>query len=702
MTISKNNLLIFTALLIALLFFVSNPDKIAFSKYNYSLGQISDRDVIAPFDFRVHKSPEALQADQKRAAQMTEPIYRVSENLKFNAQKNLDFIFQHFNIASTEQDSSLIRQKLLENGYEISPSSVNFLNNLQNRQIIYEYLSSELSKIFYIGIYPANIASEQIKMKRNNKLEDYKLGRLYSLEEAKAKLISNISGDLKQKIIQELADIILIENIVIDKELTEASKAEARDSVSLYSGRVQKNEKILDKNQKITRNELDKLNSLKLYLEEAEGQNSLAENFLSSLGAFLLMLILLFFLKYILIIIFPHEYSTFTSLLILALLVLGSALLTFIANSLLEIPALYVPMLLPVLLITVLYDIKLGLIFNFINFIVIAFFLNWSFVEPLLFSITALAGISVLHRMKKKQNYYQLTIYLFAAFFLVLLAFSLTRFEETSIFLSKLLAGLTSLVISMIALSLLTPIIERKLNMATKQVLLELLDFDNPLLKKISATIPGTYHHALIVGNLAESAAEAIGANHLLTRVASYYHDIGKVENAPFFIENNPVSSQLHEKLLPNQSALLIKKHITDGIALAQKYNLPKQVIDIIQQHHGTSFIRYFYNLAQEEKLSINEKDFRYDGPKPKSKEAAIVMIADIVESTTKSLPEIKPDIVLKVLDDTVNNLIFDGQLDDAPITLEELTKIKNAMIPILNGVYNKRIEYPKNDQNNH
>jgi membrane-associated HD superfamily phosphohydrolase len=263
MSISKNQLLIFTALFIALLFWVANPDKIAFSKYNFSLGQISDRDVIAPFDFRVYKNQEALEADRNRASNQTKPIYRVSENLKFNAQKNLDFIFQHFNISDAQQDNQLIQKKLSENGYQLSPASVEYLAILENRQIIYEYLTNQLTKIFNIGIYPASISADKIRLLRNSKLEDYKLGRLYSLEEAKENLVSSISGDNKKQIVTELADIVLIENIVIDRELTEKAQAEARDAVSIYSGRVQKNEKIVDKNQKVTRIELDKLNSLR-------------------------------------------------------------------------------------------------------------------------------------------------------------------------------------------------------------------------------------------------------------------------------------------------------------------------------------------------------------------------------------------------------------------------------------------------------
>jgi len=698
MKLNKNQVIIVTALFVSLLLFISNPYKLSLSKYNFSLGQISDREIIAPFDFNIFKNSANLKADQDKAAANTHQIYRVSENLKFNAQKNLDFIFQHFNISQAKNDTLTIRNKLRQNGYELSLKSVQQLVELSSRQMIYEYLTVELSRIFNIGIYPANLPASSIKLSRNNETKRYKLDRLYSIDEAKTNLISHISGTNKKQLISELAEIVLIENIVIDKELTKQSKEEAKTKVSLITGKVKKNEMILDKNQKITQIELDKLESLKQNLQETQNEKSFIDALLSSLGAFMMLVLLLLFLRFLISQIFPEEYSSFSSIIIICVIFLGTALIAFVANNLLKVPSLYIPMLLPVLLISVLYDIKLGLIYSLLNFLLFALCLNWNFQDPLLYTLTAVVGLTILNRMKKQQNYYHLTIYLFLAFAIFSIAISLTKFEDFAVIGSNLLSGLTSIIIAMVSLSVLTPVIERKLNMATKQILLELLDFDNPLLKKISVAIPGTYHHALIVGNLAESAAEAIGANHLLTRVASYYHDIGKLENAQFFIENNPDSSQLHGKLLPNQSALLIKKHINDGIALAQKYNLPRQVIHILQQHHGTGFIRYFLNKVKEENLSFDESDFCYDGPKPQSKEAAIVMIADIVESTTKSLHEIEPKIIDKVIRDTVNNLIYEGQLDEAPITLAELDKIKKAMAPILNGVYNKRIEYPKND----
>jgi putative nucleotidyltransferase with HDIG domain len=314
----------------------------------------------------------------------------------------------------------------------------------------------------------------------------------------------------------------------------------------------------------------------------------------------------------------------------------------------------------------------------------------------MILSLTTFGGIIALKHMKKRQEYYPITLYLLISFFIVTTSVSLIKFEGITIYFWHLLWGSISCITSVVGLILLTPFIERKLNLATKQILLELLDFDNELLKKMATVASGTYHHSLIVGNLSESAAEAVGANHLLARVGSYYHDIGKLENPQFFIENNPESTELHDKMMPTESARLIKNHISNGVAMARKYKLPRSVIDIIQQHHGTGQIKFFYNKAIEAKLEFDEEQFYYSGPKAYTKEASIVMIADIVESTTKSLDDFSEKRLKKVLDDTIYNLINEGQLNESPLTLKELEKIKIYMLPILMGVYRKRLEYPE------
>ncbi len=692
---TKLYLIILVSFLIALLHFIINPYRYHNFVYDLKLGEIAEKDIIANYDFYVYKNDETVKAEQEAAAAKVQPIYKVSENLKFNAQKNLDFIFQHFALY-TNKDAASIKEKLLQNGYDLPLESVEELLNSDRRKRIYEFLIEELTKIFNIGIYPDNYHYQKIKIAKANRITNYELKRLYSLEEAKNKLVSKATSDKNKKIVQELANIILIENIVVDNEMTDLQQQKARENVPLTIGKIQKNEKIIGKNQKVTAFELLKLKSLQRAQKEQHTSKEDFELILSSLGIFFISVFIIVMYYYILVLFFPPNFTSNPRLIIILFAFLISILLTVFVNNVLKVSSLIIPYSFSVLLIALVFSPHIGLIFNFFVLVFVSIFLNWSFFNPAILSLATLGGIIALKTMKKKQEYYPLALYLFLSFLIVITAVSLLRFESIVNYLWHILWGIISISSSIVGLVLLTPVVERRLNMATKQILLELLDFDNPLLKKMSMIIPGTYHHTLIVGNLAESAAEAIGANHLLARVGSYYHDIGKLESPQFFIENNSEASDLHDKMLANESAMIIKNHIQNGVTLGKKSKLPKPVLEIIQQHHGTSQIRFFYNKAKETNLDIQYDQFHYDGPKPQSKEAAIVMIADIVESTTKSLDDFSESIIQKVLDDTIRNLINEDQLAEAPLTLKELDTIKKYMLPILMGAYRKRLEYPE------
>jgi len=683
-----------SSLLIAILHFAFSPYRANSYEYDLKLGQIAEKDIISPFEFQIRKSDEKIRAEQEAASAKIQAVYTVSENLKFNAQKNLDFIFQHFINSDIEPEK--IKEKLRQNGFLISNQNIKNLLDGNFRTDIYIYLTEELAKIFDIGIYADDIPYETIKLSKGKKVRDYSLSRLYSIEEAKDKLVSGIQSLKEKRVVSEFANIILITNIVVDSESTKLEKQKARENVPRVVGKVLKNEKIISKNSKVTIIELQKLNSLMDAQKNMEKSKNKYELFLSSLGSFIFSLFMIFLFYFILNLFFDKKMLSVQRVVVFSVSFLISVILTIFVNNLLKLPSLIIPFGFSVLLISLVFSPHIGLIFNFFNLVFVVYFLNWSILNPVLLCLSSIGGIIALKRMKKKQEYYALGIYIFISFIVLNIAISLLKFENIAIFSTRLLYGFISIIVSIAGLVMIIPLIERKLHMATKQILLELLDFDNPLLKKMSQITPGTYHHSLIVGNLAESAAEAIGANYLLARVGSYYHDIGKINNPQFYIENNSNSSKLHDKMMANESALLIRNHISDGITLAKKNKLPRQILDIIEQHHGTGQIRYFYNKAKETNLDIEEEQFYYLGPKPQSKEAAVVMIADIIESTTKSLDDLSETAIRKIFDDTIIRLINNGQLDETPLTMKELDITKKYMMPIIMGVYRKRLEYPE------
>lgn len=246
------------------------------------------------------------------------------------------------------------------------------------------------------------------------------------------------------------------------------------------------------------------------------------------------------------------------------------------------------------------------------------------------------------------------------------------------------------------------PIIETAFGIATSMTLLDYSDANQPLLKKLALEAPGTFSHSLLIGSIAETAAEAIGANGLLCRVGAYYHDIGKINKPTYFIENQIGGVSRHEQLSPAMSQLLIVGHVKDGIEMAKEYGLPAILRQFIETHHGTTLMEYFYNEArkkQDERQSpVSESDFRYPGPKPRSKEAAIVMLADAAESAVRSLTDLSPTKIEAVVHQIAMKRLQDGQFDECELTLRELSKIEASLAKSLAAHHHGRIPYPKLD----
>jgi putative nucleotidyltransferase with HDIG domain len=244
-----------------------------------------------------------------------------------------------------------------------------------------------------------------------------------------------------------------------------------------------------------------------------------------------------------------------------------------------------------------------------------------------------------------------------------------------------------------------TPMVEGIFGYTTDITLLELANLEQPVLKDLIVQAPGTYHHSIIVGSLAEAAAKAINVNPLLARVSAYYHDIGKIKKPLYFSENQGGKKNPHDRLSPSMSGLILNAHVKDGVELAKKQRLGKKILDIIQQHHGTSLISFFYQKAKEKQNpgveSIKEKDYRYLGPKPQTKEAGIVMLADAVEAASKTLSEPTSSRIKGLVSRIINSIFTDGQLEDCELTLKDLHHIEESFDRILTGIFHQRVEYP-------
>ncbi|MFQ5585481.1 MAG: HD family phosphohydrolase, partial [Thermodesulfobacteriota bacterium] len=254
-------------------------------------------------------------------------------------------------------------------------------------------------------------------------------------------------------------------------------------------------------------------------------------------------------------------------------------------------------------------------------------------------------------------------------------------------------------IITAVIVTGLTPMFELAFGYTTNITLLELSRMDHPLLKELALKAPGTYHHSLVIGSLVEAAAESINANPLLARVSAYYHDIGKTKMPLYFIENMKGENK-HDKLTPSMSSLILINHVKEGGEMALEYRLGDEIRNVIQQHHGTTLIKYFYGKAKEQEKpglpQVKEKDFRYPGPKPQTKEAGLVMLADAIEAASKTLPDPSTAKIKGMVQKIINRIFTDGQLDECELTLRDLNAIAKSFNRVLDGIFHQRIDYPE------
>jgi putative nucleotidyltransferase with HDIG domain len=269
-----------------------------------------------------------------------------------------------------------------------------------------------------------------------------------------------------------------------------------------------------------------------------------------------------------------------------------------------------------------------------------------------------------------------------------------TREPGAGVLAKGILGILNAGIAGMVAIVLL-PILEKLFRITTNFTLIELLDRNHPLLKRMVIEAPGTFHHSMLVAELAREAAEAAGGNPLLAQVGAYYHDIGKMQMPEYFVENQTGKNR-HDNLTPNMSCLILGAHVRDGIQMGREAGLPPEIIDFIPEHHGTNLMSFFYHKAQDRDPAIEESDFRYPGPRPHRKETAIVMLADSVEATARSLEDPTPGRIRTVVKRIIDKRAEDGQLDGSALTLADLARVRDSFIAVLDRFFHGRIQYPE------
>ncbi len=414
----------------------------------------------------------------------------------------------------------------------------------------------------------------------------------------------------------------------------------------------------------------------------------------------LLIPLLFFFFGLQLFYVRKTSWQSFLHLTLLLVLLMGIA---HLLKSYAVFSLFYTPIACVAMITTLLYnDVQLSWALSFMASGLIGLMANFGLAETIIFFMGSLCGAYSIKDARTRGVFIRTGV---LVGFVQLVCSLLINMDLSGNHLKTTLVPLffNGIICSVIVMATLK-IFEMVFGEITNFSLLELSDSSQPLLKRLVVEAPGTYHHSLIVSNLSEAAADAIGAHALLTRVGAYYHDIGKLVKPEYFTENQMTGNSKHDELEPSMSRLVILNHIKEGLELAKQYKLNQRIIDFIPEHHGTSLIHYFYQkaLTEAEAQDVGEQDYRYPGPKPRSKETAIVMLADSVEGATRAMDEHTPQKIEDVIRKVINNKFIDGQLDACNLTLREIDAIASAFVRVLSAMYHSRVKYPERTNGHH
>ncbi len=523
--------------------------------------------------------------------------------------------------------------------------------------------------------------------------------------QAQADLLSPPLGKHLSPTVLKISEYLLRPNLTFNKDETEERKLKAKEKINPVYFQVKRGEVILRAGERIKEEHLFKIKALKKAQEKTH-------RFLIFLGLGFLSFLLLVSL---------HEFSTknirkislsqkdllFFSTTLVGLIAFIKLFLLFtdiLGGEFISIPSSSYLFLFPIacgaMLIRIAINSETAIMFATLSSYFSAVLMGNQLFFFIFCFIGSVVGAHKVARCEQRSILIKAGLTVGGVNLLMILSYNLISGSPLKMtLLSDLFMGFVGGALTSVLVLGIAPIIEILFGYTTDIKLLELANMDHPMLKDLILQAPGTYHHSIIVGSLVEAAAKSTAANPLLSRVSAYYHDIGKLKKPLYFIENAGGIENKHDHLTPNMSSLILISHVKDGVELARENRLGERIAHIIQEHHGTSLISYFYQKAKErenpEMDTLNEEDFRYPGPKPQTKEAGIVMLADAVEAASRALSEPTPSRIKSLVQRITNSIFLDGQLEECELTLKDLQKIEESFSRILTAIFHQRIDYP-------
>ncbi len=669
-------------------------------------GEISRERIVAPFDFRVQKDETNLRREQEEASLAVPPVFVLDARAQ-SEMLNRWTTFQDHALAlvSDMRISPADRaMKLKALGVPIDVDAAEALAAPGRARRALDALGGWLGEVAQAGVIAEKkgglvLGYRTIHLRDGDSESPVAASRFYekreALEHISARAHEAFPNDPRGvHLVEQLAGPFVQPTVLYDRAETEWRRVQSQGAVSSVVGTVKKDELIVDANERVTADAVAKLRSLR-NLELARSTQT--EFLYPPVARMLLMLLFIAafatYLRMELLAVY-RDNGMLAMFTLVTLAVMASAVGLVPVAGLSEFT---VPIALAPLVVASLMEKRPALVFTLMMAILVTAVLELRapFVPvAMMGGVTAVYSVSRLrHRWHFLRAFFAIALANLAA----ILAWDLARTLPAGALVRDAAWGALNAFIATTIAFMLLPVVESLFRLTSDVTLLELSDLNRPLLRRMQLEAPGTYHHSMVVGSLAEAAAEAIGANSLLARVSAYYHDIGKLSKPEYYAENEPASSRSrHEKLTPSMSALVVKSHIGEGLDLARKQRLPRAVRNAIPEHHGTMVMAFFYHKALESDPGARREDYSYPGPKPRSKETAILMLADGVEGASRALAEPTPSRIRGLVERIIDERVRDGQLDDCGLTLQDLARIREAFVPVLTAIFHVRAPYPE------
>ena len=677
-------------------------------KTEFHEGDIVLKSIYAPFDFKVkgdidYKATEAIKKDIVR---LVSPVYSIDQSVKEAVLSKVNSFFGAIELLKNDagaQEERLLKIRAVGESYNVPFPIVNGILELKDLQSFSAETVKIAEYIMDAGIIPA---SELAMLKKGLLKTVTLIDKSKNTEQEKSTEEFWAPSDIRKKIdvfpfslkdkkekslLIDLISAALNPNLRYQEEETDSRKQAVASKIkSIYNVvEIKKNELILSKGERISKEHMARLEAIE---QREPVSTKVAVFFGIALLVSLFILLLVFYIEF-------YEPDLITGNKELILLA-SICILIILAAKFIVIspwPSNMIPVSAASMLIALLLNNRLAILVTCFLSIIIGMVSGGRLDVAAVSIVGGMIGIFAVRNVRRRSQLISAGFAVGFANMAYFIGTGLINSLDFNIYMTEASIGLANGLMSAIIVTGVLPIFETASKTITDISLLEIADLNHPILKEMVIKAPGTYHHSLVVGNLAEAACEAIGANALLARVSAYFHDIGKIEKAEYFSENQTCGS-MHDKLSPTMSSLIITSHVKNGVELAQKYGLNRRIVDIIKQHHGTGLVFYFFKRALEKTDSedVFEEGFRYPGPKPQTKEAACVLLADSVEAASRTLDDPTPSSIQGLVKKVINNKFIDAQLDECDLTLKDLEKIAEIFTHILTGIYHSRVEYPE------